>query len=208
MVLSHSKKFLFIHVYKVAGTSISKELAKYSSLILPSIRAYRFLSRKMPYIFPNKYPRHATALQMKRVIAPDAFNSYFKFAFVRNPWDWQVSMYHYILEKKTHHLHQKVRSLKDFPTYIDWYVHTPVVTNQKDILSDEDGTYLMDFAGKFENLNEDFDHICDRIGIPRIELPHLNATKKKKYQAFYTDNARDQVRQYFHKDVEFFQYEF
>ena len=207
MVLSHSKKFIFIHVYKVAGTSISKELVKYSGLFLPTIRGYRYISRKFPKIFPNKYHRHIYAKELKTVLPEKTFNSYYKFAFVRNPWDWHVSQYHYILRKKNHHQHEFIKSLNGFKGYIEWVVTTNITT-QMDMLSDENGNLLMDFVGKYENLNEDFDKICDHIGIKRANLPHLNQTKKKSYQEYYDEEAKNLIFNAYRADIEAFDYEF
>jgi hypothetical protein len=207
MVLSDSKKFIFIHVYKVAGTSISQELVKYSTQILPNIRAYRYLNRRFPMIFPLKYTRHATARQIRDAVGAEKYPTYFSFAFVRNPWDWVVSQYHYILRKKNHHQHQLITGFKDFDAYIDWLVSTKITT-QKSILSDEKGNLIVNYVGKYENLDEDFANICEKIGIPRIELPKLNVTKKDSYKKYFNERTRDLIRQAYLADIEAFGYEF
>ena len=45
------------------------------------------------------------------------FEEYFKFGFVENPWDWQVSLYTFMLKDAKHHQHEFVKSLKDFDEY-------------------------------------------------------------------------------------------
>ena len=62
----------------------------------------------------------------------------------------------------------RYRSFKDFvinkmpaPGFDDKYRH---VMPQTDMLFDEGGTLLVDFVGKFENLQADFDQVCARLG--------------------------------------------
>ena len=67
--------------------------------------------------------------------------------------------------------------------------------------------HSVDFIGKFESINDDFDQIKSIIGI-EAELPHLNASKRAGYQSYYDDETRLIVAQWFHEDIEAFGYSF
>jgi len=109
MIISHSKKFIFVHNYKVAGTSITDSLLKYSN---PSFLGSSFADKiaimlgRYPRIYANQFEGHVKAPELKRKLPKIIFDSYYKFGFVRNPWDWQVSLYTYMLKDETHHQHQ------------------------------------------------------------------------------------------------------
>ena len=76
------------------------------------------------------------------------------------------------------------------------------------MISDEQGNLIVDFVGKIENLDADFKYICKKIGIPQIDLPHLNQTKKEGYRKYYNERTADLIRQAYKDDVETFNYEF
>lgn len=210
MILSDRHRFIFIHIYKNAGTSITDTLASHiiPSWLYPLYTAARRLRLPMPaYLDPRYYPSHIRAWQLAEQIGRDRFNSYFSFAIVRNPWDWQVSLYNYMLKTEGHFQHDLVRKMEGFPEYIRWRCQNEVKL-QQEFLDDREGNRLVDFVGRFENLDEDFRRICRKIGLPPLKLPVKNVSNTIPYQEFYDEETREMVRETFRSDIEAFGYEF
>ena len=168
MLVSLRHRFIFIHIYKTAGTSLTHALRPYAREPLPS-RVLERLGLRKPAIAP--LPDHVSARDLREAIPHELFDSCFKFAFVRNPWDWQVSLYHYMRELRRHPQHEIVQAMS-FDEYIEWRV-TSDKHLQKEFVTDESGTLLVDFVGRFENIEQDARKVFERIGI-RAALPHRN----------------------------------
>lgn len=213
MIVSHSKKFVFIHIFKTAGTSIRAALLPYQSLRLRAVlTAYRAAWTVAPRALSRKIThragriKHGNYVQATRWISDEQMRDYFKFAFVRNPWDWTVSLYFYILKEKDHHWHPEVSRMSDFGEFLDFYLGTQPRT-QKSFLVNGDGQIMMDFVGRFENLNADFGKVCQRLDIQQ-NLGKKNTSNHRPYMEYYTPERRDSLGEFFEEDIREFNYTF
>lgn len=212
MLISHDHKFVFVHIYKTAGSSIEHTLqpfAEQAPRILKKLQAVaiRFqiplpdiIKRVMPY------PKHINAGKLRAALPPGMFDEYFSFAFVRNPWDLQVSLYHYILKDPWLHQHKEVSELGSFDAYIEWRLQQGQ-PQQRSFVVDENGDQIVDFIGKLENLEQDFMEICQRIGV-QVKLDHINKSIHKPYREYYSDATRDAIAALCKEDIEAFGYTF
>ena len=212
MLISFSHRFIFIHVYKVAGSSIRKALRRYEPLPVRLKRIAGISLKKLGLLDPEKqlnyknYDTHITAGELRERLPRHIYDGFFKFAFVRNPWDWQVSLYHYMLMKTTHHQHAFIKSLGSFDRYIEWRVKEDKHL-QKEFVTDADGELIVDFVGKIENLERDFEHVCRKTGI-KASLPHENRSQRRDYRSYYNERTKQLVYEHFREDVELFGYTF
>jgi hypothetical protein len=216
MLLSHQKKFLFVHIAKTGGTSIRAALQRHrwqDPYYLPMWVASK-LSRIAHHEVAIKIPRHAKAITAKEMLPHPFFESLFKFAFVRNPWDLQVSSYHHIgrerpdllLPDETFEAFLRRKLDPDRP----WQYHIDTsITQQSDYLVDLQGHLIVDFIGHYETLQQDFDHCCQQIGLPRVELPHRRkANDRLAYRDYYTPETQALVGEAFARDIDILGYTF
>lgn len=206
MLISNSRRFLFIHIYKNAGTSISHALSPYALAKVEKIANLISTRLGQPKVFnPSPYPTHITASQLIDEIGIAAYDSFFSFAIVRNPWDWQVSLYNYMLKNTHHHQHALVSNLGGFTAYIHWRCENEIALQSDFIYNNNE--LVVDYVGRFESLIHDFQEITRRIGI-QVALPKLNVSNSIPYRQFYTNETRDLVAKMFSLDIKLFGYEF
>ncbi len=210
MLINHKHKFIFIHVYKVAGTSVVNALENdsYPRYVPVEVRPTltKFLRRfHLSSSFPVRV--HSKAKEIRAKLDPDVYNNYFKFAFVRNPWDWQVSLYEYARQYRSHPQNKLMSSFQNFDEYIRWRVREEA-TLQKDFLTDDSGNLIIDYIGKFEQLSADFAEISQKVGLT-VSLSEFNKTRERRpYGTYYTNETKQLVQNRFKEDIEMFGYSF
>ncbi len=146
---------------------------------------------------------------------------YFKFAFVRNPWSKLVSIYHdFTLRRGCQYSglvwHDKplLSEFKDFEDFCrglgqsHWFGDV-FFRPQSVFVTNPDGSIAMDYVGRFEQLDEDFEQICSAIGVSYHRLEEANKGQYDKgYREYYTDETRAIIGELYREDVERFGYEF
>ena len=191
-MIDHQNKFIFIHIPKCGGISVENALGWEGA-------------------------RHNTMQYYKKQNPNIDLNHYYKFTFVRNPWDRLVSWYFYHVN---HIDSRNVCWYRNF-NFQEWckrgfMTHWNTMKDgtcwkDKDVLDYQEwipSQNQYNFIGKVENFQKDFDIICDRLGIPKKELPYHNKSNHKHYTEYYDDEARQIVAEKYAKDIEYFGYEF
>jgi hypothetical protein len=190
MMIDHDKRYIFIHVSKTAGSSIERTLQ-------PRIPLDSLMGEYGNTDFEEKH----WSAQKYRNTYPEAFEKYFKFAFVRNPWDRLVSNYNWC---------EKVFNKGiSFNAWIDSVVLPNANAYSYAPMLSYDNQLLVDYVGRFENLQNDFEFVCTTIGLPKKRLLHSNnLSNRPHYSKYYNKYYRDKVGEVFAKDIESFNYKF
>ncbi|MEG6509084.1 sulfotransferase family 2 domain-containing protein [Methyloligella sp. 2.7D] len=230
MIVSHEHKFIFLKTKKTAGTSLELGLRRFcgpDDVITPVSPQDELLAEEGPGaqnwwvhgwwqsrrpLYKRRWFRavpqdhgfynHMPAAEAKALIGDDRiWNSYFKFAFDRNPWDRQVSYYHHCFRGKdkkpsfSHFMHHDRRArLNNFEIY------------------SVDGESCVDFLGRYENLIDDLGKALGELGLCLdCPLPRAKGgfrTNKAPYQSFYDEETRNMVAAWYPREIALLDYSF
>lgn len=218
MLISYKKNFLFVHIAKTGGTSVRAALRRYrwgGWYSVPLWLASQVSQITRPrHKLGLKFPRHAKAIAAYEMLPTPVYTELFKFAIVRNPWDLQVSSFHHIRREKP----KVVAGVKTFEDFLKLkfdperpynYMLDTSAELQHEYLVNLRGEIIVDFIGRYERLQDDFDTICERIGIAPFALPHLRrATDREDYRRYYTDELVELVGDHYRRDLELLDYRF
>lgn len=161
MIYSNSNKFMFYHIPKTAGTSLHTVLKRYA-------------------VGPHVNEPHLTRVRSHVGVGPtwDKYkgSEYFSFAIVRNPYDRMFSLYNFLKRRRV-----IKETLEEFINKMDREPSQFKLLNYN-------GVVPLSFVGKFENLEEDFNFIADKIKIKERykDLPKL-------FKAVNNGNYKEQI---------------
>jgi len=194
-MISLKHEFIFVHIPRTAGTSIEWTLQDETCTLLPN----EWDESRVPDAPLN----HLTLQQIRDhgFLPPERFERFFKFCFVRNPWDRLVSEMFYLreigmLDGNDAQAFEEMRNLESVGNHL---------TLQHDFVT-LDSEVGVDFIGRFENLQNDFDRICDIIGIARRQLPFTNTSTRQPHWNYYDSRTRSWVARRYRRDLEAFGY--
>lgn len=184
---------IFIHITKTAGTSVAKSLFNY-----------------LPY--------HYTAIDYRVIYGTRTYDRYFKFAFVRNPWDRLYSAYRYFKaggwnddDKTWARLH--LAPYKDFNSFVQQWLTPENIKKhihfkpQCEFICDSENNIIIDYLAYFETIDDDFDAIAARLGID-TQLGQHNTNPAVSYTTVYEEKSAQIVAQLYADDIIMFGYGF
>lgn len=202
-MIIHSRRLVFVHIQKTGGNSICTAL-------------------DAPTVCPEK---HFLAYELRELYGADVWQSYFKFAFVRNPWDRLVSWWAMIDANRAtlstgtppnrfqRFVLERATTFEEFLANCDEEIVDEdgpkwIYRNQMDYLTDLLGQRIVDFVGRFERLPQDYALIAEKIqgGLP--PLPHVNQSKHRHYSDYYTPALVEKVARRYRRDIDAFGYVF
>ena len=169
---SKSKKFLFLHVYKTAGSSVRRAFYQYasSSQILLQLFNHILKRSKSPITLRRKiYDYHPTAKDIIDEIGFKKYSEYFSFAFSRNPLSHQLSLFRYS------RINKDLKKCKFFDDYLNARIDQNLDLQSE--FTHHAGRKLVNYIAKFENLKSELEIISKKLEIPQLTLKHTNKSK-------------------------------
>jgi hypothetical protein len=220
MIISHEKEMIFIHIPRTGGTIISKNICKKLG-----IEDWKSFIGEPKNISPSDHPmepegferkmkngyKHKNVKQIKKKVGEEVWSSYFKFSFVRNPWDRTLSMYLKQIKKTLPYFKNQIKKSKllfNASLFTKYKLLKRETSQQVEYLRNKKGKIDVDFVGKYEKIEDDFNKVCSRVGIgPNLKGRH-DSTGHEGYKKYYITKSKKIVENKNREDIEEFEYEF
>lgn len=206
MIISHAHKYIFFAMPKTATHSIREALREHlgtgdweqqvlygkSALPIPQLAAINH--------------GHISVQQLKPHLPEETWNEYFKFSFVRDPYDRFVSTYFFLTRKQQFLVQDKTSHMKEIFRSPD-YRSLVLVVPQHRLIAMQDGTIGLDYVARFEDIQRSYEHICSQIGIPPKKLILKNSSEHKPFSDYYDGELREMVNDFYRTDFEILGYD-
>ncbi|HEY7657673.1 MAG TPA: sulfotransferase family 2 domain-containing protein [Burkholderiales bacterium] len=206
-VISWHHRCIFVHIPKTGGTSIE-------NLIWPGPRTTGDLWMGFVDKYRNQYQtgglQHLLATQIRMEVGSKVFADFYKFSFVRNPWDKAVSQFSSMASRDDLRGFIGMKKGDSFKTYADLITRKKHVQwePQVNFLRDSNGDLLVDYVGRYETFSESVHHVLKALGIKIDAIPHENASRRGPYPDYYDDESREMIASLYAADIEAFGYSF
>ena len=207
MIVSHRHRFIFAAIPKTGTHAVRQALREHlGSNDIEQVGM--FVKKRFPYEDLARFRHgHLSLAQVRPYVGEDVFASYFKFAFVRNPFDRFVSYCAFMTRANDAFAVNPQRVMEHF------LFHEPPDSHilfqpQYTILANGDGRLLADDVGRVESMQQHYDRFCARIGISSCLLKQVNRSRHGDYRQYYTSRLVEAVATRYAQDLELFGYEF
>lgn len=212
MILSLSHNFVFVHVPKTAGSSITNMLLPYAREYQRSI--WRSFTRRFPFKEKPEHAHfriHAPAYEIARKLSRPVYDAFNSFAVVRNPFDHAVSHFEYMKQYRSKKVSEKFAKM-EFEEYLAERMKKPSLLvpffarlpDQSYFLISKSGEMLVDTLIKFENLDVEINEFAKKANLPKLNLQRLNLTTsrsdKRPYQSYFNPTTEEMVLTLYDRD--------
>lgn len=188
MIISNSRRFIFVHVLKTGGTTVCAALdpfLRWNDVVLGGTEFGERMNG--PYRERFGLRKHSTAQEIRAVVGDATWSSFFTFAFVRHPYARAVSFYRWLgrtLEKhpeptapqRAWPSMQAFVESRDFSGFIrhEKFLTSAAALSQCATVGDEAGRVLVDFVGRLEDLESGMRTVSERLGLDLKPLGRHN----------------------------------
>lgn len=207
MIISRLHRYIFVAVPKTGTHSVRQALREQMGPDdLEQVKL--FVDKSFPWPELARLGHgHIALSELRPHLPPEEFDEALKFAFVRNPFDRFVSFCAF-MTRDNDAFTRDPRGVMRHILFTAPPVRHVLFAPQHHFITDRDGAVLADFIGRVERMQENFDQVCDRVGLNRRDLGRANSSKRGDYRQYYDQELIDGVARFYGRDLELFGYQF
>jgi Sulfotransferase family len=206
MIVSTRHRFIFVAIPKTGTHSVRQALREQMGAEdMEQVGLFVRKSFPIPELARIRHG-HLTLSQVRPHLDPAEFERFFKFAFVRNPFDRFVSYCSFITRQKGQFDRDPKAVMRHFLANPPW--DHILFQPQHQFVTDDEGRLLTDYIGRVEQMQDSYDEMARRIGIPTVSLARVNSSRRRDYRDYYDPALIDGVAKLYARDLELFGYEF
>lgn len=207
VIISNLHRFIFVAVPKTGTHSVRQALRPHMGPgDLEQVRLFVEKQFPIPELARLRHG-HLSLAQLRPFLQGEVFDSFFKFGFVRNPFDRFVSYCAFATRNQGSFDRDPKGVMRHFLFTAPPLRHI-LFQPQHKFFADEDGKLLTDYVGRVEQMQLCYDEICGRIGIESTMLSRSNSSRRRDYREYYDQALIDGVRRHYSLDLELFGYDF
>jgi len=207
MIISFRHKFIFIAVPKTGTHAVRQALREHMAPEdWEQVGLFVTKTFPIPELAAVRHG-HLTLQQVRPYLQRDDFDGFYKFGFVRNPFDRFVSFCSF-MTRKGGSFDRNPQAVMHHFLFVDPPHGRIHYQPQHIFFEDDQGRIVADQVGRVEEMQSSYEEACRRIGIPARALDKVNASRRGDYRAYYTPQLKDAVARLYARDLELFGYEF
>lgn len=221
MIINHSRKFVFIHIPKTAGTTVTSNLSSLTRYCDQEIGGTG-LGEAAQAWFTQRFGlrKHSRAEDVMNVMGTETFQAYFKFAFVRNPYKRLASAYHFLRtwDGLPERYREKILKYPDFESFLESNLWTssaqdrgPDSIFQPQVVwlfsAGSTEKNLVDYVGRAESIHDDLIRIMSIVGGQGPSaIGHANKSPSYSLPKRWRSSWVEKIQREYKQDFDCFSY--
>lgn len=215
MIISHGRRYIFVHIPKTGGTSLALALearAMKDDLMLGDTPKARRRRRRLKGVeTAGRLWKHSRIREIDGLVTQAEVEDYFTFTLVRNPWNRMVSYYHWLREQRFDHPAVRLAQRLEFAEFL---AHPATISSLSaapytSYMRDAQGAERADLYIRLEHLDEDLVPLETHLGFGLRPLGHENRSQRQQdYRHYYSPASAALVAEMSAEDISRFGYRF